>query len=99
MKDRYIVPQELKSKTQILKKIYFKDLIIILGFFFIMMLFESGVNSFLIIPYRCFNVFVGFVLTARTQVNGEQPIYKSIYFLFISDKAVYHSISQEKEKR
>lgn len=96
MKERYVIPQELRSKTLIISKISFFDICLLVVFFFFMMLFESYINSNLIIPYRIFNLIVGFILIQSSPINGNQPIYKSIYYLFISDKSVYHSISLEK---
>lgn len=98
MNKRYIVPQELKSETQVYKKITIRDFGFILIFFFVMKLFSGCVNSVFELPYQIFNVIVAIILRLSSPVNPKQRIYKSIYFLFIADKSVYHSISYQKDR-
>ncbi len=93
---RYIVTQELKSRTQINKWLYLADLGFVGLFIACGFMFQGLVHQSLHIPYYIFNGVLGLGLTFRSPFNKRKRMFQSLYYLLLGDRILYKPISNEK---
>lgn len=86
--------KELKSPIKI-KKIYFKDLAFIIGYWLIFYLFADSVASQMKIPYFIFNGIVAIFLIMPSKWNPGKRMWQVILFLIKKDRNVYKPINIE----
>lgn len=94
---RYMLPQELKAQTKVFKDLYFKDLLFIIVFNAVMLVFKNRVSDKIQTLYMLYNIAVSIILVSKPSFQPQKRLYQSFYYLFIKDKTVYKPISYRKD--
>lgn len=87
-----MIPNEIKSASQLNRWMYGADLVFIIAYMLVSMQFGGLVHSGLVIPYYIFNCLVAFVLTRQSPYNPQKRIYHTIIFKISRDTGVYMAI-------
>ena len=90
----YIVPKELKSPVKVTKWLYLFDMMFVLLFMGLSILFESLVNEKIRFLYYIFSFVVAIILTSKSTFNPGKRNYETILYLFKRDSRVYKSITK-----
>ncbi|MDK2802781.1 MAG: hypothetical protein KFW09_05325 [Oscillospiraceae bacterium] len=77
---KYIIIKQTKNEVKLWKNIYLKDLIVILGLFFLGYIISPFIHSYLQIPFHIFIVIVGVVSCMPSPTNPKKRIYNSIFY-------------------
>lgn len=98
MNYEYVVPHELRSKTQVWKIINLSDLAFCIFFFCAAGMLSKYVSSSVSFFYWVWNFVVCVFCCIPAKGNKNKKTWQAIVLMLISDKKVYHSIESE-EKR
>ena len=90
----YIVPKELKSPIKVTKFLYLFDILFVLLFMGLSILFGSLVNEKIIFLYYIFSLAVAIILISKSTFNPRKRIYETILYLFKRDGKVYKPITK-----
>lgn len=86
MDEEYTIAMEIKSETYFGKGIFFFDLAVIVGYWFVMSNFESVLHPLLTLPYTIFNLGLAFVMTRKSSKNPGKRIYQSFLYRLLATK-------------
>ncbi len=92
---KYIVPQELRTKTKLYRFIYLSDLLFIMAYVAVMNFFSLFVAKEISALYFIFNILVSISLTAPSPFNKQKKMYHSLLYLIIKDKWVYKPVVEK----
>ena len=96
---RYIVTQELKSRTQINKWLYLSDMLFAVAYCACAsFMFGSLVHQSLHIPYYIFNGALGLGLTFHSPFNKGKRMFQSLYYLLLGDRFLYKPVSNKRSQ-
>ena len=87
---------EFRNEPRIIWHIYFKDLLIIMGFFLFGYMFRGIVNPKLSTYFVIFNVIVGIMLCQKSQTNPKKRTYEALFILLAKDKKIYKPVIVQK---
>lgn len=97
---KYIMPDEIKSETQVAKGMYVTDLFFVGGYMAVSYIASSIVSSKLHIPYYIFSIACALFLTWKSSSNRHRRNWESIVIYFRNDREVYYpeiNISNKRE--
>ena len=94
---RYIVPQELKSKSMLTSWFSAAQFAFVLCFAAVAWILSFFVYSSLQTPYKVFSVAVGLILSLPSPVSPGKQIYQSVYYMIRVRRAVYKPVSLRKD--
>lgn len=93
------IVQELNAPIKVNRWLYLFDLFFIIGYLAVCLFFSRFVHGSLTIPYVVFSVVVSILLTLRSPYNPQKRIFQTVLFAVKKDRAVYRTISMEKEDK
>ena len=94
---KYLIPNEIKSSTQLNRWLYGMDLIFILAWMLMSMQFAGLVHHLLTVPYYIFNAAVAFALTRQSPYNPQKKIYQTVLIYASRDSGTYQSVPAESD--
>lgn len=86
MDEEYTIAMEIKSETYFGKGIFFFDLAVIVGYWFVMSNFEELLHPLLTLPYTVFNLGLAFVMTRKSSRNPGKRVYQSFLYRILAEK-------------
>jgi len=93
--NKYVIPEELKSETELVKGLTLTDIIIIGVWYTVTNPFKALVDERLTILYTLFNLLFAFLLTRRSLANQGKRIYEELIIYFTRDRNIYHMMALE----
>lgn len=96
---RYLVTQEIKSETKVMKKIYLFDFFFVIIYMSVSLVLGNLVHPSLQIPFYVFSGIVALTLTVKSYYNKKRRNYESIAILFQRDREVYHPVLNISKKQ
>jgi hypothetical protein len=90
--NKYVIPNELKSETELFKNFAVTDLLFIAAWYVVTDPVKTFVDSRISILWTVFNVGVAFVLTRKSVTNKSKRIYEQWLIYFLRDKNAYHML-------
>ena len=94
---RYIVTKEIKSDTQVVWKLYFKDFAFLVIWIIVNLYLQDGVHPYLQIPFCVFAILSGVILVMPSATNPKRRQYQSIALYLMRPKGTYYLIRQEEQ--
>ena len=96
---RYLVTQEIKSETKVMKKIYLFDFFFMIIYMSVSLVLGNLVHPSLQILFYIFSGIVALTLTGKSYYNKKRRNYESIAILFQRDREVYHPVLNISKKQ
>lgn len=96
---KYIVAQEVKSKTKVSKNIYLFDFFFILVYFSISLILGIAVHENLKILFYVFSGVCALYLTTNSRTNRGRRNYESILLFLRRDRDVYLPVPNQSKRR
>lgn len=94
---RYLVTKEIKSDTQVVWKLYFKDFAFLVIWVAVNLYLQNYVHSFLQIPFLVFAIASGVILVIPSGVNPKRRQYQSIALFLMRSRDTLYLIQKEAE--
>lgn len=89
---KYVVTQEIKSRTKVAKGIYVQDFFFLVIFTALSLLFSNAVNSSLYVPYAIFSVIIALWLIGSSYQNRQRRNFQSALIFLRKDRSVYRPV-------
>lgn len=92
---RYIVVQDMKTETKVIKNIYLSDFFFLLVYAAVSLMLGSVVHTMLKIPFYIFSGVCGMFLTMKSSWNKKRRNWESLFLFLRRDKEVYHPLMNQ----
>lgn len=94
---RYLVTKEIKSETQVVWKLYFRDFMFLVIWIAVNLYIKEKVHVYLQVPFGIFAIVTGVLLVLPSNLNPKRRQYQSIALYLIRKKGTLYYLPKEKE--
>lgn len=95
---RYLVTKEIKSETQVVWKLYFRDFIFLIVWIVANLWIKDWVHIYMQIPFGIFAVMIGILLILPSGLNPKRRQYQSLVLYLIRKKGTLYYLKEEKHE-
>lgn len=95
---RYLVTKEIKSETQVVWKLYFRDFMFLVIWVVANLYIKDLVHSYMQIPFGVFAVMIGVLLILPSGLNPKRRQYQSLALYLGRKKGTLYYLKEKKDE-
>lgn len=97
---RYLVTKEIKSETQVVWKLYFRDFVFLIVWISVNWNLKDKIHVYLQVPFCIFAVIIGILLILPSGINPKRRQYQSLALYLMHKKGtLYYMKEKENEQQ
>lgn len=94
---RYLVTKEIKSETQVIWKLYFRDFMFLVIWIAVNLYIKNMVHIYLQLPFSVFAIIIGVLLVLPSSRNPKRRQYQSLALFLIRKKGTLYYLPKEEQ--